>query len=106
MEGSADCTGEHPGFDHIVEEYKYLVVQLNNKLDWTPNIHVLYKKGQSHLYLLRRRPSMCVVASAILCTVVSWGSSEKGRMRLNRLIRRTGFVLHYNMDSIEEMGGC
>ena len=37
----------------IVEEYKYLGVHINNKLDWTHNIEVLYKKGQSLLRGLR-----------------------------------------------------
>ena len=30
----------------IVEDYKYLGVHLNHKLDWTHNTDVLYKKGQ------------------------------------------------------------
>ena len=38
----------------IVEEYKYLGVHINNKLDWTHNTDVLYKKGQSCLHLLWR----------------------------------------------------
>ncbi|XP_053534298.1 extracellular calcium-sensing receptor-like [Ictalurus punctatus] len=37
-----------------VETYKFLGVHLNNKLDWSTNTDVLYKKGQSHLHLLRR----------------------------------------------------
>ena len=44
----------------IVEEYKYLGVHINNKLDWTHNTDVLYKKGQSHLHLLRRLRSFGV----------------------------------------------
>lgn len=28
-------------------------VHLNNKLDWTDNTNALYRKGQSHLHLLR-----------------------------------------------------
>ena len=38
----------------IVEHYKYLGVFIDNKLDWTKNTEVLYKKGQSRLYFLRR----------------------------------------------------
>ena len=34
----------------IVEEYKYMGVHINNKLDWTHNTDVLYKKGQSCLH--------------------------------------------------------
>ena len=66
----------------IVGEYKYLGVHLSNKLDWTTNTDVLYKKGQSRLHLLRRLRSfgVCrtllrtfydtVVASAIFYAVV------------------------------------
>ena len=38
----------------MVAKYKCLGVHLNNKLDWTDNTGALYKKGQSHLHLLRR----------------------------------------------------
>ncbi len=34
--------------------YKYLGVHLENKLDWSPNSHALYKKGQSRLNFLRK----------------------------------------------------
>ncbi|KAK3515147.1 hypothetical protein QTP70_007465 [Hemibagrus guttatus] len=34
----------------IVEDYKYLGVHIDNKLDWTLNSTALYKKGQSRLY--------------------------------------------------------
>lgn len=61
----------------MVTTYKYLGVHLN-KLDWSNNTEVLYKKGQS-LHLLRRLRSfgMCslllksfyntVVASVVVC---------------------------------------
>ena len=70
----------------IVEHYKYLGVFTDNKLDRTKNTEVLYKKGQSRLYFLRRLRSfnICrtmlrmfyksVVASAILFAVVCLGS--------------------------------
>ncbi|TWW81857.1 hypothetical protein D4764_01G0016720 [Takifugu flavidus] len=77
----------------IVEEYKYLGVHLNNKLDWTHNTDVLYKKGQSHLHLLRRLRSFGVC-----------GSSKRDRKRLNKLVRRAGSLLDCSLDSIEEVG--
>ncbi|TWW77552.1 hypothetical protein D4764_12G0009420 [Takifugu flavidus] len=96
----------------IVEEYKYLGVHLNNKLDWTHNTDALYKRGQSHLHLLRRLRSFgdsfydSVVASVIFYAVVCWscGSSERDRKRLNKLLRRAGSVLDCSLDSIEEVG--
>lgn len=102
----------------MVEEYKYLGVHLNNKLDWSHNTDVLYRKGQSRLHLLRRLRSfgVCrtllrtfydsVVASVIFYAVVCWGcgSSERDRKRLNKLVRRAGSVLDCPLDSIEEVG--
>ena len=35
----------------IAEHHKYLGVFIDNKLDWTKNTEVVYKKGQSRLYL-------------------------------------------------------
>ncbi|TWW77038.1 hypothetical protein D4764_12G0004280 [Takifugu flavidus] len=101
----------------IVEEYKYLGVHLNNKLDWTHNTDALYKKGQSNLHLLRRLRSfgVCrsllrtfydsVVASVIFYAVVCWscGSSERDRKRLNKLVRRAGSLLDCSLDSIDEV---
>ena len=33
-----------------VEEYKYLGVYFDTKLDWTKNTEAVYKKGQSRLF--------------------------------------------------------
>ena len=38
----------------VVEEYKYLGVQTDNKMNRTKNPEALYKKSQSCLYFLRR----------------------------------------------------
>lgn len=37
----------------IVDTYKFLGVQLNNKLDWSDNTEALYKKRQSRTFFLR-----------------------------------------------------
>ncbi|KAI3370589.1 hypothetical protein L3Q82_007158 [Scortum barcoo] len=76
----------------VVHTYKYLGVQLDDKLDWTANTDALCRKGQSRLYFLRRLASfnICkkllqifyqsVVASALLYAVVCWGQpQEEGR---------------------------
>ena len=44
----------------IMERYRYLGVHLNNKLNWSHNADLLYKKGQSRLLLLRRLRSFGV----------------------------------------------
>lgn len=41
----------------VVRTYKYLGLQLDDKLDWTANMDSLCRKGQSHLYFLRRQGS-------------------------------------------------
>ncbi|KAI3375847.1 hypothetical protein L3Q82_004122 [Scortum barcoo] len=41
----------------VVHTYKYLGVQLDDKLDWTANTDALCRKGQSRLYFLRRLAS-------------------------------------------------
>ncbi|KAK3560853.1 hypothetical protein QTP86_022610, partial [Hemibagrus guttatus] len=34
---------------YIVDNYKYLGIHIDNKLEWTKNSDALYEKGQSHL---------------------------------------------------------
>ena len=70
-----------------VDNYKFLGVHINNKLDWTDNTEALYRKGQSNLYFLRRLRSfkVCnrllqmfyqsVVASVLFFGVVCWGGN-------------------------------
>lgn len=43
-----------------VDSYKYPGLHLSNKLNWTTNTDVLYKKGQSRLHLLKRLRSFGV----------------------------------------------
>ncbi|XP_059827006.1 uncharacterized protein LOC132394660 [Hypanus sabinus] len=88
-----------------VKTYKYLGVQLDEKLDWTANTDALCRKAQSRLYFLRRLASfnVCsemlkmfyrsVVESALFFVVVCWGGSIKKRdaSRLNKLVRKAGF---------------
>ena len=98
----------------VVHTYKYLGVQLDEKLDWTANTDALCKKGQSCLYFLRRLASfkVCkkllqmfyqsVVASALLYAVVCWGGSLKKRdaARLDKLVRKAGSVVGSELDSL------
>ena len=50
----------------MVEEYKYLGVHIDNKLNWSKHAEALYKKGQSHLYFLRR------LRSFNICNMSLW----------------------------------
>ncbi|KAI4880740.1 hypothetical protein NFI96_009419 [Prochilodus magdalenae] len=97
-----------------VEDYKYLGVHIDNKLDWAKNTDALYRKGQSRLYFLRRLRSfnICktmlrifyesVVASAILYAVACWGSRLRvaDANRLNKLIRKARDVVGVELDSL------
>uniref|UniRef100_A0AAX7SJH0 Reverse transcriptase domain-containing protein n=1 Tax=Astatotilapia calliptera TaxID=8154 RepID=A0AAX7SJH0_ASTCA len=99
----------------IVEDYKYLGVHIDNKLDWAKNTTALYRKGQSRLYFLRRLRSfnICqkmlrifyesVVASAILYAVACWGSRLRvaDANRLNKLIRKASNVVGMELDSLK-----
>ncbi|KAK3525722.1 hypothetical protein QTP70_006741 [Hemibagrus guttatus] len=41
----------------FVKTYKYLGVQLDDRMDWTANTNALCRRGQSRLYFLRRLAS-------------------------------------------------
>ncbi|XP_051787946.1 uncharacterized protein LOC127529166 [Erpetoichthys calabaricus] len=99
-----------------VQTYKYLGVQLDDKLDWTANTDALCKRGQSRLYFLRRLASfnICkmlqmfyqtVVTSALFYAVVCWGGSIKKRdaSRLDKLVRKAGSIVGMELDSLTSM---
>uniref|UniRef100_A0A1A8PFW7 Reverse transcriptase domain-containing protein n=1 Tax=Nothobranchius pienaari TaxID=704102 RepID=A0A1A8PFW7_9TELE len=101
----------------IVEDYRYLGVHLDCKLDWTKNTNAIFKKGQSRLFLLRRLRSFnvgrkmltmfyhSVLESVVFFAVVCWGSGVKiaDANRLNKLIRRAGSVLGVRLENLEEV---
>ena len=98
-----------------VEEYKYLGVYLDHKLNWAKNTEALYKKGQSRLYFLRRLRSfnVCrkmlqmfyesVVAGAFLYAVVCWGSGLRvaDANRLQKLINKASSIVGVELGSLE-----
>ena len=78
---ATNSPGNIQGLDiETVDSDRYLGVHLNNKLSWTTNTDVLYKQGQSRLYLMRRLRSFygIVVASALFYAVVFWRYSATG----------------------------
>lgn len=101
----------------IVPSYKYLGLQLDNKLNWSQNMDMVYKKGQSRLYFLRRLASfnVCsmllnmfyqsIVFSVLFYAVVCWGGNARKRdiQKLNRLIRKAGSVVGLSLDSVEKV---
>ena len=98
-----------------VEDYKYLGVTINHRLDWRSNTEAVYKKGMSRLYFLRKLRSfnVCskmleifyqsVVASVLFFAVVCWGNSigASDTNRLNKLNRNAGSVIDYKQDTLE-----
>ncbi|KAK3534430.1 hypothetical protein QTP86_015221, partial [Hemibagrus guttatus] len=79
----------------IVDNYKYLGVHIDNKLDWIKTSDSLYKKDVLRLG----------VASIIFCAVVCWGSRVKtaDANRLNKLIREAGSVIGVELMSLDEV---
>ncbi|KAI4874405.1 hypothetical protein NFI96_007552 [Prochilodus magdalenae] len=98
----------------MVKTYRYLGLHLDERLDWSANTDILYRKGQSRLYFLRRLGSfnICgklrqmfyqtVVASCLFYAVVCWGGSIKKRdeMCLDKLFRRAGSVVGVELDLV------
>jgi len=83
----------------IVEEYKYLDVHIDNKMDWTKNRGSVQERSES--------PVFSVVASVIFDAVVCWGSRVKAAdaNRINKLIRKAGSLLGVELESLVEVGG-
>ncbi|TWW56005.1 hypothetical protein D4764_09G0010550 [Takifugu flavidus] len=92
----------------IVSSYRFLGVQLDNKLEWSTNTDAVYKKAMSRLYFLRRLRSFSVcsrmlymfyqsvsLASTIFFAAVCWGAGIKAKdaNRLNKLIKKAGSVV-------------
>ncbi|KAK7883856.1 hypothetical protein WMY93_026979 [Mugilogobius chulae] len=101
----------------VVSSYKYLGLQMDDKLNSSKNMECVYKKGQSRMYFLRRLASfkVCsvllnmfyqsIVSSVLFYAVVCWGGSARKRdtQKLNRIIRRVGSVVGLGLDSVEKV---
>ncbi|KAI4899536.1 hypothetical protein NFI96_002056 [Prochilodus magdalenae] len=99
----------------LTQIYRYLRPHLDERLDWSANTDILYRKGQSRLYFLRRLGSfnICrkllqmfyqtVVSSCLFYAVVCWGGSIKKRdeMRLDKLVRQAGPQVHHAEDPLQ-----
>ncbi|KAM4593012.1 uncharacterized protein PAE49_004932 isoform 1-T1 [Odontesthes bonariensis] len=98
------------------EDYRYLGVVIDNRLDLKSNTETVYKKpGMSRLYFLRKLRSfnVCckmleifyqsVVASAIFSAAVCCGSSIRASdiNRLDKIIKKAGFALGLRLESLE-----
>ncbi|KAI3376819.1 hypothetical protein L3Q82_000394 [Scortum barcoo] len=68
--GGRRCLHSHYGSGgevvEEVEDYKYLGVVIDNRLDWKSNTEALYKKGMSRLYFLRKLRSFNVGSRMVL----------------------------------------
>ncbi|MPV02341.1 DUF1891 domain-containing protein [Escherichia coli] len=101
----------------MVEDYKYLGVSIDNRLNWKTNINAVYRKGMSRLFFLRKLRSVhvcskmlemfyqSVVASALYFAVVCWGSSigAGDTNRLNKLVKKAGSIIGCKQDSLEKV---
>ena len=98
-----------------VEDYRYLGVVIDNRLDWKSNTEAVYKTGMSRLYFLRKRRSfnVCskmleifhqsVVASVVFFAAVCCGSSIRASdtNRLDEIIKKAGSVLGLRLEPFE-----
>ena len=101
----------------IVQTYSYLGVNQDNKLEWSINTEVVYKKGLSWPYFFRRLRSfnVCnrmplmfyqsVVASTIFFAVVCLGTGMKAKdtNSMNKLIRKAGSDVSSRLATLEEV---
>lgn len=99
-----------------VEDYKYLKVYIDNKLDWSQNTDALYKKGQNRLYFLKSLRSKhlsdhnedvheSAVSNAILFAVIYWDS--KLRLKIKQTDLKKRFYISNkvnNTDNLQEWG--
>ena len=90
-------------------------MHLNNKLEWSSNTEVLYRKGQSKLFVLRRIRFFNVytrllrmfyhsaVASVTFFAAARWGGGigTCGENQLNKLVRKAISVVGMELDSVE-----
>ncbi len=95
----------------MVRTYRYLGLELDDRLDWSSNTE---GNGQSRLYFLRRLGSFnicqnlsqmlyqAVIASVLFYAVVCWGGSIKRRdaTRLDKLVRKAGSVVGAELDTL------
>ena len=54
----------------LVDDYKYLDVHLNNKLDWNCNTKAVYRKGQRLYFLRKLKSSVCVCVHCVRVFVI------------------------------------
>ncbi len=101
-----------------VQDYRYVGVHLDSKLDWAKDTEAVHKRGQNQVYFRWRLHSfnVCstvlrmfyqsVVASAIFFAVVCWGSRVRAvyANRINKLTRKGGSVLGEDAAQIEHHG--
>ncbi|KAL0147202.1 hypothetical protein M9458_057492, partial [Cirrhinus mrigala] len=87
----------------IVQDYKYLGVHIDNKLDWSKNSLGHIQEGSKVCNIMLRMFYESVVASVIFYAVVCWGGSMKmaDMKRLNKLIRKAGSVVGEELDNME-----
>ncbi|TWW67331.1 hypothetical protein D4764_02G0003720 [Takifugu flavidus] len=75
----------------IVPSYRFLGVQLDNKLEWSTNTNAVYKKAMSRLYFLGRLRSFSCA-----------GVQAKDANRL-KLIKKAGSVVGCNLANLDEV---
>ncbi|KAI3368513.1 hypothetical protein L3Q82_025518, partial [Scortum barcoo] len=98
----------------VVHTYKYLGVQLDDKLDWTANTDALCRKGQSRLVLPQKAGVLQHLQEAaadllpvcgserppVRSSVLGGSLKKKDAARLDKLVRKAGSVVGTELDSL------
>ena len=101
----------------VVNQYKYLGVTIDSKLNWSEHMQKVYKKAQSRMFFLRKLKSfhVCnrmlkmfyetVVCSVMTFALVCWGgNATQGDMnRLEKMIKKAGNCVGEKLESLDSI---
>ena len=100
-----------------VDEFKYLGTVIDNKLNFSANVNLIYKKSQQRLYLLRKLKSFGVnnnilemayrslIESILTYNIACWFGfiSSKDKSKLIRIVRLAEKITGKNLISLTEL---
>ena len=101
----------------MVSNFKYLGTLIDNKLSFSDNSDLIYKKSHQRLYLLRKLSSFGVsrellqtvykslVESVLTFNIVVWCGNlgVKGKTKLARIVGMAGKILGAKQDSLSDL---
>ena len=102
---------------NLMSNFKYLGTLIDNKLSFSDNSDLIYKKSQQRLYLLRKLRSLDVsrellqivykslVESVLTFNIVVWYGNlgVKGKAKLARIVGMAGKIIGAKQDSTSDL---